>query len=278
MPLNPVARSAIEELRRVFHVADLTPDEIVEINDLGAAQMAAGKGRGELAVASPIKVGNTVLHPLTLAALDFIDRWSEEPLTDEAKFGIIPFALAFGRKPEELNGVVAASEIQSRVCGWLASLDVSRAELEEACTAVLRSGSDIFGTDIRDALVTVCDWMEVWNKPLADTVRCEATARLDEQRKERETESRKDSAYWRRLSFELGALTGVEPDYWYRQDRALALVAYKAAYERDAFRAGGTQKDHEKTELISSIARLRKAMLRIVNLRKARDAEKEGAK
>ena len=277
MPLNPVARAAIEELRRVFHVTDLTPDEIVELNDLGAAQMAAGKSRGgEVFLSPPLRVGSIVLHPLTCAGLDFVDRWEGENMSANAKFGLVPFALAFGRQPEELAKLITASDVERRIEEWLATVDVSRGELEDACTAILRGRDDIFGTDIKTAIVQVCDWMEVWNPGLAAQVREESRAALDSLRKERESEYKTDSSYWRRISFELGAMTGVEPDYWYRQDRALTLVAYKTACERESARAGIGRKDGEKPELIAEIAKQRKAILRIVELRK--NARKESGK
>lgn len=277
MPLNPVARAAIEELRRVFHVTDLTPDEIVELNDLGAAQMAAGKSRGgEVFLSPPIRVGSLVLHPLTCAGMDFADRWADEPMSANAKFGLVPFALAFGRKPEELAKLITAGDVERRVEEWLATVDVSRGELEDACTALLRGRDDIFGTDIRTALVQVCDWMEVWNPELAAQVREEGVSALDSLRKEREKECTSETSNWRKISFELGAMTGVEPDYWYRQDRALTLVAYKTACERESMRAGFGRKSGEKPELIAEIAKQRKAILRIIELR--RNARKESGK
>lgn len=268
MPLNPVARAAIEELRRVFHVTDLTPDEIVELNDLGAAQMAAGKSSDGERIYAPVRVGNVTLHPLTCAASDWLEYWEDKRLSRKAASVLIPFAMARGREPDFLWGVLTCKDAERELRAFRRMAGATEEELDEVCADLLRGDDDIVAPGIRDSALAVCDWIGVWDKDLARLLRQLCLARLDEERGAAEAETPRVASRWRRISAELGAMTGVSPDYWYSADRSLALVAYRRAIEQEAFRAGLGRKESENSSVISMLAAQRRIVKRIVGLRK----------
>jgi len=276
MPLNPVARSAINELRRVFHVTDLTPDEIVELNDLGAAQMAAGKSSDGERICAPVRVGNVTLHPLTCAAEDWLEYWEDKRLSRKAEGVLIPFAMAHGREPDLLWGILTGRDAERELRAFRRKAGATEAELDDACTDLLRGDEDIVAPSIRVSALAVCDWIGAWDKDLAQLLRQLCLTRLEEEKERAEAETPRVASRWRRFSAELGAMTGVSPDYWYSADRSLALVAYRRAIEQEAFRAGLGAKGFEKSGVITALAAQRKAVKRIVDLRKTAYSAQEG--
>ena len=275
MPLNPVARAAIEELRRVFHVTDLTPDEIVELNDLGAAQMAAGKRSGEYALRSPVRVGNVALHPLTCAASDFVTRWNgpEGGLSRRGRLYLIPYALAHGRDPEALSSarLGTARDVELAIADWRRGVGATAQELDDASADLLSSDTSAQArVDVlREEALDVCDWIATWSPGLGSSVRDAALARLADEREKAEADDPADASFWRRLAIKVGARTGVSPDYWYAQDRFATLTAYREALNM-AGPAEGSDGDS-----IRALSELRKAMKRIVDARKEREEERK---
>ena len=273
MPLNPVARNAIEELRRVHGVANLTPDEIVELNDLGAAQLAAARSEDGDVTSPPVRVGNVLLHPMTCAAADFIERWSSVPLPRRARMLLVPFAMARGREPDALFALACAKEVVRAVREFGRRAGATPDELDEASAALLRAGDAESGPTMREHVLAVCDWIGAWNEGMGGSIRALCLARLAEERRAEEVESPAESMHWRKLSVRLGAITGVSPDYWYAEDRVLALHGLRAAIRHG--RQGGA--DEVPQRVVDALAALRAAMKRIVELRKGAD-KKEAAK
>jgi len=287
MPLNPVARAAIEELR---HVTDLTPDEIVELNDIGAAQMAAGgENFRDLAVQSPVRAGNIVLRPLTCAASDFLDRFLYiiDDGTQEANW-LVPFAMANGTDTALLDGIVDERDLRRALRKWARKCTASVDEVFRAVEAVRRGDGFEVAVKAGDLLHSFCDAIMPLDPTSAECVRdlgeqvLRKMSAVEEavERKRRKGRPPKPEApeddfargtlRWKALAAELGAMTGVSPDYWYAEDRNIALIAYRRACEMIAKSGVNGSADAPKRAVVESIAKLRAAVLRIVTIREER--------
>lgn len=273
MPINKVARAAIEELRSRFGVNDLTPDEVLELNDLGAAQLAAGKPRdGDERIAAPVRVGNVLLHPLTCAASDFLERFNDERIPAQLRTLLIPFAMAHGRS-DELAAFETVAQVRKALRAFRRAAGATKHDLDDAASELISSEtvSPETASDLRADVLAVCAWICAWDKALGDAVRDACLARLKAAAEEREAENPRGAFYWRRLAVELGALTGLSPDYWYDADRSQALVAWRAVWERESRQARGAP--DENAPVLKALKALRQTMARIVDSRKPKESQ-----
>lgn len=275
MPINKVARAAIEELRSRFGVTDLTPDEVLELNDLGAAQLAAGKPRdGDERVAAPVRVGNVLLHPLTCGAQDFYERWQETPLPAALRTLLIPFAMCHAREPHWLEQIHTNGDLRNELRAFRRTAGATTAELDEAAADILsvENESPECEAGILSAVLQVCSWISSWDSAVAASVRDLCKLKLEEARRRREAENPRGAFHWRNLCVKLGAITGVSPDYWYSLETQLTLVAWNCVLEREERRAGA---DSVKPALVNAIKAMRGAMQRIVDARANRKDRNE---
>ena len=273
MPINKVARAAIEELRSHFGVNDLTPDEVLELNDLGAAQIAAGKPRdGDERIASPVRVGNVELNPMTCAAQDFYERWQDAPIPAKLRRIIIPYAMSHAREPRVFASILSRKDLLEALRLFRRNAGATPEELDEAAADILAvdNASPEGFSEVRDSVLSVCDWVCSWDIGLGEPLRELCKARLEELRSEKERANPRGAFQWRKLAVELGALTGVSPDFWYEEDHVLALLAFRLVFERDRRKSPAVFADSGKAELVEAISGLRKAMARIVESREAR--------
>lgn len=127
--LNDLARAEIEQLEA--EGIRLTPDEVVKINALGWA-IQTPETRRLLARGRPVEVGGAVLWPLTLRAIDWLER-NGIPLNE-----ITPgmgYAMAHGRSEGtemDMDGAAASKAVRK----WFKSLRATRTEFVEAVQQV----------------------------------------------------------------------------------------------------------------------------------------------
>lgn len=276
MPLNPVARAAIEELRRVFHVTDLTPDEIVELNDLGAAQMAAGKGKYGVALTPPIQVGNVVLHPLTLAGMDFMERFVDD-IPRKLRNWFFPWLLAHSRSQGDLERINTPEDLAAAIKAFLRRSTATPEELDAACSLLLAESDAENAESMRQKALEVASFAGIRDPALGETIRVKVTEWLRDDQDKKEADGAPEYGVWKKFAVDLGVMTGVSPDYWYFEDRRATLIAFRRACEITAIKAAAFGADEKKPspEMISAIAELRRAVVRICAARKERENGKE---
>lgn len=295
MPLNNVARTAIEELRGLG-VTDLTPDEVVRLNDLGAAQLSAGKERDGIALTPPVRVGNVTLHPVTCAASDFLERMRERvPSGLGLSLMLVPFAMAHGRDPAFLESIITGADFLKAVTAWMRKIDVSLDELGKAVSRVTNGDSIERQESLRESLLSFCSGVQAHDplsahmvldlgKRILDDIERQAAASRGgvnqngeggESNEDENPRNPCDRLWFKKFAAELGALTGVSPDYWYAQDRRLAVIAYRKVRERasamaSAFGRGASAKQ-PSAELVEAVQALRRGIAEIVESRRRRD-------
>lgn len=127
--LNELAKAEIEQLET--QGIRVTPEEVVEINALGWS-VHRPETRRLLARGRPVPVGGVVLWPLTLAALDWLDR--NHVATDRAA-PEIAYAMCHGRTSgDELD--CEGREAVAKVKQWYSRLPCTPSELIEAIAQV----------------------------------------------------------------------------------------------------------------------------------------------
>lgn len=239
MPLNNVARAAIAELNR-DGVNDLTPDEVLTLQDIGARMLDSSKqdDSGELRLTPPVLVGNATIHPPTCAAADFIDRWA-------GMDGIwaAGFALAHARDPETLRRIATANEAHAAIDEWRGGLDCTAEELDEAISIVQRDGGGpVRAAEVRVALANLTSYIAETDPGTAGRLAGIVGPILDAREKARDERDRRkrppEYLGWLRFAAELAVMTGVSPDYWYREDCRLVLHCYRRARESVSRRGG----------------------------------------
>lgn len=277
MPINKVARAAIEELRSRFGVNDLTPDEVLELNDLGAAQLAAGNARDhETRLPAPVQVGNVLLHPMTCAAQDFYERFQNTPMKEHLRVLLIPWVMSNARTPGAFDEIKTSSDLRSALRRFRRRAGASPSELDEAAADILAVGnaSPESEANALDNALAVCDWVCSWNRGIGEPLRELCKERIEQERAKKDADNPRGAFRWRKLAAELGALTGVSPDYWYSNEHVLALIAFRRVWERERNSGAlAAYADSEKGDLVEAIKNLRLAMKRIVDSRAAQRKE-----
>lgn len=127
--LNDLARAEIEQLGK--EGIRLTPEEVVEINALGWA-VQTPETRRLLSRGRPVPVAGVMLWPLTLRALDWLER-NKYPL--DRITAAMGYAMCFGRSDgDELD--CEGREAEIRVSAWFRKLPCTQVEFAEAVQQV----------------------------------------------------------------------------------------------------------------------------------------------
>lgn len=275
MPLNNVARAAIEELRGLG-VSDLTPDEVVRLNDLGAAQIAAGRERDGTAIRPPVRVGSLLLRPPTLAAEDFVVRFADF-VRPENQPAFFPWILSHD---DELDGIQTADELNRALRRFRRACRATRAELEEAVESVLGNGDFENAESLRNSILRVAAFAAERYPGFGATIREKCLALLREAEKARTVRAGSEGSdlpgygMWRKIAIDLAVMTGIPVDVWYREDTRSALIAYRRAWEVLTVKGGGGTGGTDgkpPPELVRSVAEMRREIALIYTNRKERN-------
>lgn len=129
--LSDMARAEIADLAAVGIIP--TPDEVVMIDYL-AKRVETPEVRLNLARGRPVFLGRVALWPLTLYAVDFLDRIA--PHLPAADHGYaVAYAMAFGYSERgELD--IGPAEARAKIRAWAAGLRCTRRQIEEAVRQV----------------------------------------------------------------------------------------------------------------------------------------------
>lgn len=281
MPLNNVARAAIEELRGLG-VTDLTPDEVVRLNDLGAAQMAAGRTHGGISFVPCIECGNVILRSPSVAALDLLDRLGES-VGPRAKSLLFAYLCHASGDADALRAIETPRQLERAVSAFRRHCTATKTELDNAVAVLFGEGEFKASEDLRDAILRVADFAGTRYPGFGAAIRekCLAFLRADDAKRERGDED-SDFALWHKVAVELAALTGVSPDYWFREDHRAALLAYRTATDAAAARSGagmvaaiagggGSEAHEPPPEVVAAIAEMRRTIAEIYTARKERN-------
>lgn len=136
MPLRELARSEIEQL-----AADgITPtaDEIVQLNDLAADVELVGRVDPS-AAGSPVRAGNCIMWPFTLASGEWFARVVKCGIfqTRDGTRNALAFALCTGRTPEAFADLITADDCRAAVNKWVLRAGMTAAEREDAILRVV---------------------------------------------------------------------------------------------------------------------------------------------
>lgn len=274
MPLNPAARSAIEELKS-SGVTDLTPDEIVLLNECGQRLVSCGDGADGISLSLPVEVGGIVLHPPTLCATDFIAAHTDGTLSNRNIWAVV-FALVHAREPDALEAIVTEKALRGECKALRHRCHATLEEVWNAVADVLGGGSDLdMETRAMVAASTLCAWLDDRNKALAEFIR-ERTADIfgtEERKRNASAKPWRDVLYWKKCAATLGVMTGVSPDYWYAQDRRLFLKCYADAQRLSLAHGGmfaGSSRKSVPQEVVDAIREMERVKAEIIAKRKER--------
>lgn len=95
-----ISKMAVEEVA-ALRAAGVEPtvEEIVWLNDLGMTAEAPAGEAGAMLRGSPVRVGNVVLHPWTIASHSFYRATHQHCRTEAGSSLLLAFALAHGTDP-----------------------------------------------------------------------------------------------------------------------------------------------------------------------------------
>lgn len=279
MPLYPETIASLRELA-AMGVNDLSPEEVISLNDAGRALHVASREEGSVCISSPVVANGVRFWPLTCAGADFLEWWiaPERHLPKSLERWILPFALVNGRELNRFSGIISLSDLSREIKKWKKTLPISPEEVDEACSCVLDDDDFMTYAIMRQRSESLCDWVSKWNRDLGESFRMVVRDYCDNAEEEEATAKRKgapkeikeDAPYgrWKKFACELAATTGVSPEYWMQSDRKLALIAYRKAMENTAMSGGAFGKDNLSIPVMLAIKKQRELMFRIVNIRK----------
>jgi len=120
-----------------------TFDEIIWLNELG---LAVEEPDGEVCAAlrgSPVRCGNVILHPFTVASLEWYFRVAANHYDTEAGTSLaLAFALAHGDSPGVLRDLLTRRDIFNAVNEWKLTCSATLAELTAGVNRVCPKLSD----------------------------------------------------------------------------------------------------------------------------------------
>lgn len=251
MPLNQAARAEIDNLAGEG-IKDLTPDEVVMLNDIGGRLMDAGRDSGYVRVRPPVECGGLVLHPLTLAASDYISV-ATGGRTGRGSFWAIVSALVHAREPDELERLYSRWARLAECARLRHRCSATREELEAAVCAAMTGDEVEQATVARLDAMALCAYIERFNEPLAYAIRTKALEFIEEREVKIPDERFSGWRAWRSFAAELGTMTGVSPDYWYREDHRIALKCYVDAKKAALAKAGVLPKGEASRDVVEAM-------------------------
>jgi hypothetical protein len=197
--ISQLAQKEVETLRG--EGIALTFAECIWLNELG---LAVEEPDGETCHGergAPVKAGNVVLHPWTLASHDWFFRVAQKHYdTLDGVSLALAFALAHGTTPHVFAGLVARQDIYTKVNAWKLSVTATIPELREAAYRVRPEVNIPHDTSDMNADKRGVPW---------DTVICDLVAGTG-----------LDEAYWRARP------KSTLHDYWYavQQQHAAGMM------------------------------------------------------
>ena len=280
--LNHVARAAVAELE-ALGIRDLTGDEYVELNDLGRAQLDAGRELREAFLAHPVRLGNEVLRPLTCAGADFLVRVAQACSSSsgggEVTTWAFAYALARGHEPGAFDGLVTAADVARAVEAWRKGLCATQREVVEACNEVSKLEDAALCEDARTAWDVARNFLESdpdVGEDVADAaavVEGALHAAILRRTPAAPAASGGEVPSWRTTCNTLAVATGTDAEYWMHRPLAETLKAFETAMKfaaaRAAFGAGFDDGARAPDEaVLRAIRAVRDCMRRIVGRRR----------
>ena len=288
MPLNEPARAAIADLR-ASGVADLSPDEVMALQDCGDALLRARRKDGTGPVAEPpVEVGGIVLHPMTLCAADYLVRAGRCDRPENRLWHVV-VALANARDPAALDA------LDTRWRRWLAARGImrrcaaTRGEVERAVEMVM--GGDRVDAETEAIAATHCiaDYIEPDDRALAQFIREKAFGHIARHGTDRErmraasgaeAKPAPDVAFWHGMAAEMAALTGTDAALWLATDSLLFVRLWREAHEREEMRQtaalqafGSGRRESVAPEMVAAIKAMQDEKARIRARRKPQGEE-----
>jgi hypothetical protein len=230
MPLADLARAEIKDLEDSG--IDLTPDEIVWLNEL-ATEVESPAGRVDLAAAGePVRVGKRVMWPFTIASAEWWARMAGTAFTtSDGARNALAFALCNGRDPAVFADLLTINDARKAVNAWTLRSGITARERE---AAILRCVPEIGAPHV------------------ARSKRAKPA----------------DPHGHDKMVAELVAGTGLPADYWRAQLQTHAGRCLTAVYRQAALGAGGDVSEDEKREYQDSMHRFDLASKAIRDARK----------
>jgi hypothetical protein len=223
MPLVDTAREEIAALQASG--LQLTPEEIVWINEL-AMDVECTPGRVHLAAAGePVRMGNRVMWPFTVASAGW---WTKVTrlgwfTTQDGARNALAFCLCNGRTPEVFEDILTEDDARRAVNAWILKAGATPAERE---AAIIRCVPEIGAPH--------------------------AVKRKNEKTDDEGTD---------KLIAELVAGTGLPADYWQGQLQSHAVRCLMAVYRQASLggMGGGSVSDEEKARYSEAMMQLQLA-------------------
>lgn len=233
MKVHPAARQAARELE-AMGVPLLTLEEAAQI--LAAASMlpTTDAAAAPITLGMPVRVGDIVLYPPTIAGIEFILRvGTDEPLAT-------PFSLANGRRPEILEAIITRSDLRRAINDFRRRAGCTASELLAASALAQGIAHASADADRLEQLEDAADIIAETNPKLADAVRKEASVSyanaLSDARAQTPMTAMSVLAVQREALEHLAALCGVPPDHWRGTDATVVWNIYRHAQENEAQR------------------------------------------
>ena len=117
MPLADLAREEIRDLEDSG--VELTPDEIVWLNEL-ATEVESPAGRVDVSAAGePVRMGSQIMWPFTVASAAWWARMAGTAFsTSDGARNALAFALCNGRTPEVFADILTTDDARKAVNDW----------------------------------------------------------------------------------------------------------------------------------------------------------------
>jgi len=210
MPLADLARAEIKNLEDTG--VNLTPDEIVWLNEL-AIEVENPTGRVDFAAAGePVRVGKHVMWPFTVSSAAWWARMAGTAFTtrDGAR-NALAFCLCNGRQPDVFADILTTDDARKAVNDWTLRAGITAAEREAAILRCVPSIGDPHVLKSKN------------EKPV-------------------------DPHGHEQMIAELVAGTGLPADYWLTQLQSHAARCLSAVYKQAAIGAGADVSEDSKRE------------------------------
>lgn len=278
--MHPAAAQAARELASLG-IPLITLEEAAQILDASALLPSPDATAADLTLGTPVRVGNLTLHPPTIAAIEFLLRLgTEEPLA-------MPFALAFARNPDKLDGILTREELRRELADFRRRAGCTQDELL-AASALAQGLTEASGDAARlEELERAADLLDETNPALAAKVRKEARGQYRIDRGDATAQTPITAAAvlkeQRNALAHLAALCGVPPDHWRGEEAAMVWQIYRHALESEAqrsramasaFGADTSRPNSASPAVADAVRAMRKVILRIANRHKAELKEK----